>query len=487
MDTLHSLFITLEIQACDPNPCKHSGICSVSDENIALCTCSSPKYKGPFCETEQIVVTDLPILIRGQVSKPVTITAVPNNDLTINIITDPSINILPTSSLLISPPNSSVSFRIQAETEGIFELEYSVLTTDDLNKPEKQIALVTTSSVSGGGYSSNELLPGCCASTTNLAEQACAFDQSISLSSSCSWSVSTDDHISSGVVFTHIDDIVLPLSIAGVQLPSNSRTVDTVASGTMSCSNCYTNDDMCYAYTPTISDIRDMLHSSALLRGFLFYAARIIPMPVLLKLSNSYSVNPKVRFSSYDFHGIIMQANTIATLYGCENINVQNEALFHVLRVRDDLEFSYFEEKGLYQQNDEETPLCFATSLCDSGNMQVQVGITNAAALELKKLSGFQTYMSNGWKIKLTTISLSRFGLLSPVSGMFWNGNEFFTPSSVGFNIGVHMNIDGNFSGDFVSANFQFDGNVYISADETASTCDVCNCNYCNYTCLFII
>ena len=479
LELLFSIILTLiypllEIQTCDPNPCKHSGICSVSDENIALCTCTSPKYKGRFCETEQIVVSDLPILIRGQVSQPVTITAVPSSDLNIDIITDPSIDILPFRNLVISPPYSSVSFRIRAKDEGIYELEYSISTFINFKEPEKQLVLVTSNSVSSGSYNSNELRPGCCVIMTNLTETGCfSSDQSISLSSSCSRSESSVDIVSPGVSFIQIDDRVLPLSIAGVQLFSNSRTIDTVALGTIACSQCSTNDGACYSNTPTVSDIRDMLQSRALLQMFLQYAARVMPSPVLLQLSQD-SNNPKLRFSSYDFHGIVTQASMITDLNGCENIDVQ-EGLFLVLRVTDDLDYAYFEEYGSYHHNDEQTPLCFVTSICEYDVAIMQASLTDTANIEVLKLTVLKLYLDSSWDIKILSIMLSRFGMQSFASTPFWNGNALFLPSAVLFNINLRTKLQGNFSGDLLSAEVKFDGNIYSTAVQTTSSCDVSN------------
>ena len=152
-----------------------------------------------------------------------------------------------------------------------------------------------------------------------------------------------------------------------------------------------------------------------------------------------------------------------------------------MLRVR---AFSYFEEKGLYQQNDEETPLCFATSLCDNSNIQVQVGITNAAALELRNYQGVKHTCVMAGKLNLQQFPCFILGyclLFLECFGMEMDSSLLLLLDSI---LEYIMNIDGNFSGDSVSANFQFDGNLYISADETESTCDVCNCNY---TSLFII
>ena len=257
----------------------------------------------------------------------------------------------------------------------------------------------------------------------------------------------------------------------------NSRSIDTVASGTIACSNCYTINDTCYSNTPTVSDIRDMLQSNALLQRFIQYIARILPPPVVLKLSED-NINSKVRFSSYDFHGIVTQANLITDLNGCENIDVPEQGLFLVFRVNHDLDYAYFEEQGSYHHSDDETPLCFITNICIDAFGMMQASLTDNASVKVLKLSVFELYLNSSWDIKLLSITLSRFGLQSFASMPFWDGNGFSVPSPVLFNINLHTKLKGNFSGDLLSAEIKFDGNIYSTADETTSSCDVSNIFY---------
>ncbi len=244
-----------------------------------------------MCEQIIIEVDDIPVLAQEKLSDPIFIHANPITTVYIEVIVDSTIKVFPSGSISIISPAISASFQLQANAEGIFEVSYEMFTTDPLVPPDNQIIIVsnfdTTDSEYYRGLSSpiRGLSPGCCTIKTQI--ECRSVPQSITLSSSCSWSTSSNQIKTSGVVFVHRGSLSLPLSTAGVQFHHSDRTIAQINQGELSCSQCSFVSPIansCFKYLPNIHDIAMFMERQGLVDEFYQSVSSILPPTITMRI-----------------------------------------------------------------------------------------------------------------------------------------------------------------------------------------------------------
>ena len=231
----------------------------------------------------------MPILEQNKLSDPISIRANPASTVYITIIVDSTIKVLPSDTISITSPASSASFQLLPSVEGIFEISYKISTTDQLIPPDNQILVVSDSGSNDIGYYTGldapvrGLLPGCCRITTEVACPSVM--QTISLSSSCSWSSASNQFKTSGVVFVHMTYLSLPLSIAGIEFHNSHRGIKQISQGEFTCSRCsLASSDICFDYLPNIHDIGVLIEKQAFVDQFYRSVSLILPPLITMKL-----------------------------------------------------------------------------------------------------------------------------------------------------------------------------------------------------------
>ena len=450
----------VEIQPCNPNPCQNMAECSVADFNTPSCTCINSNFKGDFCEQEKTLVETPPLLMRNTQSDPIQIKAKSSSPLDIIIKTDPSVRVIPSNSITIIPPASSASFMLRAQLEGVFELDFTISTVDNLLPPDKQVVVVTNPGSGGRGYYSElnatgGLSPGCCQFIPVLSDADCP----IRLSSSCGWSSEPDETKTSGVVYMHSNTVLLPLSLAGIKLPSGYKSISKINIGEYKCSQCSSSSDegYCFDYSPTIGDISMLLEEAALFDDFLYRISSILPSSVKMNILPQRST-----LHSRDTNAILVKGKDIGLFEGCEDIDARNMDFYHVFKTHHDLQYSIFNEQSFYKPQNESSPLCFVTSVCKVGEMHI--GLPSDASTNVLELDFFKKYMDNDWEVKFKALSLYKYGKTYKLDDELWNGQTFFIALKH-FNIKSELQASGNFTGTHLSSRVMFEGQVYSGED----------------------
>ena len=437
--------------------------CSVTDHNTPLCTCMNSNFKGDFCEQEKILVETPPLLMRNTQSDPIQIKANTLSPLDIIIQTDPSVRVLPSNSIPIIPPASSASFMLRAQSEGVFELDFTIISTvDNLLPPDKQVVVVTNPGSSGRGYYSElnatgGLSPGCCQFIPVLSDADCP----IRLSSSCGWLSESDETKTSGVVYMHSKTILLPLSLAGIKLPSGYKSILNINRGEYSCSQCSSSleDTSCFDYNPTVKDISMLLEKAALFDDFLRRVSNILPSAVRMSVPQQRNT-----LYSHDFNAFLVSGEDIGSIEGCEDVDTRNDDFYHVFKTHHNVQYSLFNEQSFYKPQNESSPLCFVTSVCKVGEMHI--GLPSDASTNLLKVEFFKKYMDNDWEVKFKALSLYKYSKTYILADEFWNGQSFFTASK-DFNIKSSLQASGNFTGTYLSSRFAFEGQMYSGEENS--------------------
>ena len=432
------------------------------------CSCPRSGIKGDLCEQIIIEVDDIPILAQEKLSDPIFIHANPITTVYIEVIVDSTIRVFPSGSISITSPAISASFQLQASAEGIFEVSYEMFTTDPLVSPDNQIIVVSNSDTTDSEYYTGlgspirGLSPGCCKIRTQIECQS--VPQSIKLSSSCSWSTSSNQFKTSGVVFVHRGSLSLPLSAAGIQFHNSDRSITQINQGELTCSRCSSvspNADSCFEYLPSIHDIATFMERQALVNEFYQSVTSILPPTITMRIFENTN--------KAELHASILTGNEALSIEGCQDLDILSSKAYYLLKTKQGLQLSYLNEQIVYENRDLASSLCFATDVCDNDVTHIS-GLSNEANNQLNGLEMFKAFLDSSWSIKFKSFSLFQNQQKSPSKNHFWNGNSFFKQDFSVFNIKTRLRALGNLTGSHLSVNIIFQG-IILSSTVSSAYC----------------
>lgn len=119
------MFLTSELQVCQPNPCRNNGKCLIQGRNY-ICDCEGTGFEGSECQTGIVTTPVFEKLTVGDQSKMYHLYAQPKNDLTVIIKSSKSLIIEPKRELRISKSDKEATFTIIAVRPGLHVISYSL-------------------------------------------------------------------------------------------------------------------------------------------------------------------------------------------------------------------------------------------------------------------------------------------------------------------------------------------------------------------------
>ena len=386
------LFYCPDKPPCSSNPCLNNGVCRDINNFEYRCNCKGTHYKGLQCDIGIIEIPQIPILIVGQ-RVTVNIEAHPSNELHLIIYNgDKGIDFFPTS-LIFDPQDSSAILSITAKTHGIHYLYFNITGEDSqsFESPHSMMVVVqqndTLSTHTHFQYFDQHnqrfgiLKPGCC--EKHESHLFCLQnDIAPTFLSSCSWGNLEE---TSGVVFTQNNDLLLPMAVAGAQVHSQHPLLTLPILPT----KCGTCGSKCGFYNITEEDVIDFIKSHALARSFLNSLKELLPSFIRLNISAIDSWQDAT-FFSYDIVLEVAFGDDIVLIDECESLNVLDDGLYAVLRYNDSLSFSYNGIEYNYLPRYDDSPICFAVSLCDGKGSPVYITIPEGHQEDIEQIDDFR-------------------------------------------------------------------------------------------------
>lgn len=338
------------------------------------------------------------------------------------------------------------------------------LRDDTYKQPEDGIVLVVSSEsvVENAVSTPSILLPGCCFKQTDFHSSHCfATDQIVSLSSTCSFTEDATTLKTLGVVFVHSGEVVLPLSIAGLNSdfssdhfePFDKILFDNTAP---TCGTCST-DDLCQN---SAIHTYNMLAGHSLATTFFAQIKSIIPSSIIIAVPDT-SPPPHPTYYPYSFHASLVAPSFLHTYKGCEQLeDVFYSGVVYMFRGDSKLSISV---NGESVAHDSSEPVCAAINLCDPSAPVVHFSVSHSLLQQLLALSVLEAWANAGWVFRFYRLSLSAHGLAYTSSeNEFWNGTHLVNSGTPLYTVEIKLITAGHLSSNSTEVDINFIGSLYI-------------------------
>ena len=466
------------IPPCTPNPCLHSGVCSEVDITDYSCDCFGTHYKGKNCEIGIVNIPVIPILTVNLTSNMLYIIAFPDDYINITFIESSALKISP-SSVIITSEQTSKTFAVTPKQSGKFLLTYNISGSNSAEF-ESPLAYVVLSIEPFSIHSPNRyftdlglelglMVPGCCMPGTVSYQCATSSMATVAFTSSCNWFLSSEGaHVTDGIVFANGSGLLLPISIGGIELSPDLIQTALPRDPLLTCTDCGGTDPHCYHYDFSVNDVVDLLHSMALGKTYLHNMNNLMPSWLSFSLSNT---TIPTAFSLSNYYTSLTIGENIASIQGCERLNVDQNDLFSILTAKNNLTISNNFVKREFVPTENDPPVCFAVNLCQGLSSPVHVAIPASSHDTIASFDPIKQYIDQGWEITFVVATLSSVGVLTPfsISDSYWNGDTKFDPDIPNFDLHFRMTIRNTFINNNLWVAFSFSGDMYHQANPTGS------------------
>ena len=421
------------------------------------------------CQIGTLLTYPVPILSEGSShnirfsSAPVKIFIKSSNNSALSLLTSSFID--------VKSDSSRNSYNIKANTSGLYKITYKILPGVDFATPEDVPIIVTSSRskrsrndyFSKLGLKTGHLGIGCCWKDLAFTPYQCA--SKISLYSSCKW---RSDNSTDGVVFVSKSSLYLPLSLAGIQLNDDFRSVFSLfasgdntndrcmlceRSGNVECLPTYSM----ISYNP--ATIGELLQQDSLVTTFLDKMNDFLPpwLSISVHLSKTHA------YSLYDYMAFFGTANDLKGVTGCHNVSAQQPKSFlYAVRTTSTVLIT-IDSFPIFLYLTTSNPFCMVVDLCSEVTTTLNVAIPNALQPSLLVgLPSIQMLLKENSYLYFKSISFQEYGKRYHLlrDSKFWNGSGFFTPVLPKYDFEIDIVMSRSFSGGNLIVDMEFEGSV---------------------------
>ena len=487
------VLILIAIRACEPYPCRYSGVCTALGPREFECDCTGTGYEGDMCQDGIIDLPQYPTLIAEDSPQLLSISARPGAFITIEFVSDDPQNLIfDPPSVTIHYPNTSANFMISSTLPNLYTVNYVItgMSADEFPMPESSTVLVTPlHSAPPNSYFTDRdvaiglLQPGCCQLQDTAPSYQCPNgSQTLAFYATCNWRQQDDMHFVPGIVFLSTDGLTLPASISGATLSNNVASINqlntiglnqpcdecrTVMRGNDSISN--VGDDCSTTFRPTVADINDFLNTESLAYSYFHYTNSLYPSWLKLLPINGYSRT----HDTNSYQVTIVNGNELNDIDGCENLPVVEDGLYSVLQYSGVLIVSIpsIGSHLTYTPSDDATPLCFAVNLCAGSMTPFYIGLPTEAQSFFTNLPFIQYLINNEWYISSEALAIGvgsshlNINIVNKLDDyQYWDGIQDFKASEyfTGMSLAVQGTVNKTFTQEDLSCILEFLGLSFL-------------------------
>ena len=492
-----NLFFTIETDPCASIPCLHGGKCSHADnDNGFVCDCTGTLYEGETCQRGLVVIDSIGSLKARDV-KMITIRAKPDIATTYSFEGCRSNfpiqggYFLSTCSLEFSKTITSRTVTLRTSFPGSFYLKF-----DNVDAPPVPFVVVSGSSP----YFNNPVLegvqPSCCGNTLPICGQSIV----PVLKSSCSWETMNEPQVTRGIVFIEYDTLKVPLSLAGLEIATNTLTTTLPPrDSSVSCSSCPNLTPLdqltrltgsCYQHMPTAEDLSEFVSNQSLTITFLSSIKSSL-FPVWFSLDKAEDMNALNRLSNTDYLAKLVSSDSLLNERGCESLVIEStQGQFILLQHNGPLSLGIVNElPTMLQSPSSSNYYCIAVHVCSGQSSPVHIGLPPSAQDGIKRIGFILNYVNKGWAFNFKSATLTKIPQMKQLIAKIWNGIIYERSSSranIQYDTLVNIETEGQYSYEMTNVSLDFSGFVrynYVT-DETK----VLNCiSLFIYHCLLFI
>ena len=492
---MHINFPLTAIRACEPYPCRYSGVCTALGPREFECDCTGTGYEGDMCQYGIIDLPQYPTLIAEDPPQQLSISARPGYFITIEFVADDPLNLIfDPPSVTIHYPNTSVNFSVSSTLPNLYEVNYVIIggSSDEFPKPQSSTVLVTPlSSATPNSYFTDRsvaiglLQPGCCQLQDTTPSYQCPNGgQTLAFDATCNWRQQGSMHSVPGLIFTNLNELMVPASISGTELEFSNNLVSLNQLNTADlnepCNECRTivrgndsitnvGDDCTVTFKPTISDLNDFLNTESLAYSYFHYTNSLYPSWLELLPINGNSRT----HDTNSYQVTLADSNELNDINGCEDLPVVEPGLYSVLQYSGALNVSIpsIGSHDIYTPTDDATPLCFAVNLCTGSTTPFYIGLPTEAQHFFASLPFIQYLMDHGWYIDSKALAVAvgngylNIDVVDRLIGFqYWGGIEDLTVSDYfgDTSLAVQGMVDRNFTKEDLLCTLDFEGLSFI-------------------------
>ena len=488
---------------CDDSTCVHGKCIEVSQSEFR-CDCTGTLYTGKKCHRGLILVPDIGEVKFGA-RFPLQITAAEPNE-TMKIALQDSCRpggsyfFLAPCEIEFKPSKTTATSIISVYAPGIYYLKFNIKGPNAADYDAPQSIPIIVSSGKDSNYFKKFKSPyvynSCCQPDRSMLLLRCGLipKDHVQFTSSCSWeSFRSSGGKTSGIVFSKYKDLLLPVSVAGLEISKTDLSVSLSVPSTGLSSSCGGNcgkllqdlkvirsNEQCYNYGPAVEDLSEFTSKQSLTRTFIKETQSKLT-PKWLKFIVPDERNTHKSLVESDYRVSITSETEVLDLSGCESLILDKTGQFSVLLHNGPLDI----DLNVSALNTERYPLstpikgqfyCIAVELCSGDSSPLYVGIPQSSQAEIVKIGFLDEFVRKGWKFTMHSFILRSTPIRTNDMFRYWNGltQDYMLPM-LESDMKINMESTGSFSYGVTNISFSFSGNVSYKYTLRRNEVGLCN------------
>ncbi|XP_028412377.1 uncharacterized protein LOC114535195 [Dendronephthya gigantea] len=386
----HKPVVCNEIKVCEPNPCRHGGVCTTSTPHQFSCDCSNTGYDGMKCEVGVVDIPDYPTLVAGVPVESVEFQASPPEDYV--ILTPQSVGVVFKPQFLIFQRNATTKLllTVTARHSGLHYVRYylSGPSAAGYQTPQPSAFFVETVEETGPNnftaYDNMEFPSGC----HKLELAKCPLSNvTITAYSTSNWLMFGPTATTEGKVSLGNGNDLIPHSMAGYSfIPTSPSSL--------------AND--CVVKTPHSS--KELIKHRILTKSFLKVFRRSLPKWLDVSLRGNYSSTSLVETDLKAFYLTGKGLREEAFIGGQP---LSDDTLFSLL-LSPDIDLIVNGDRVSFGLNNRNAPFSLAIELCGTppNNVILQPSPDNFDVIN--QLSVMKRLRDVGWSFKIFSLQVEK-------------------------------------------------------------------------------
>ena len=329
-----------------------------------------------------------------------------------------------------------------------------------------------------------EVQPSCCGSTLQICTA-----QSTVLKSSCSWNTTSELLVTRGIVFIEYDTLKVPLSLAGLEIATDTLTTtlppsDSSVSCSISSSCSLTPLDQlsiftgsCYQHMPTPGDLSQFVSNQSLTITFLSSIKSSL-FPSWFSLDKAEDMNALNRLSNTDYLAKLLPSDSLLNERGCESLVIENtQGQFILLQHNGPLNLRIINElPTMLQSPSSSNYYCIAVHVCSGQSSPVHIGLPPSAQDGIKRIGFILNYVNKGWTFNFKSATLTKILQIKQLTAKLWNGITYERSSraNIQYDTLVNIETEGQYSYEITNVSLDFSGFVrynYVTDETKVKNC----------------
>lgn len=480
-DDFQIIFNFVEKPLCTNTTCKNNGVCSPMPDGDFSCNCTR-FFAGKSCDLRLILTSELSELILESITV-FTVSTDTDTNFSIFISSVRSKSCANAQGLPIYTSCNPIRFSNQENSAdlhlfptrvGLYYLTF-FLTSGNIEKvvvPDPIPVIVRRErslSMTKLYFEMHEKLePGCCEIPTRLLMCGGLPDNDPVLVSSSCWFNERTASATSGLVFSTLNNVSIPISVSGLNIKKSNLLTSTLQeTNEEHKTKCSSRDECsCDAVVPSSEDLIDFVSRQALSTAFID-ETRTMFLPNWIQLNVTKDIeDPLKKLSESDYKVKIASEATLSSLTGCTSVIVDTIGHFAVLQHDGPLNMKLQVSVNELDDIDLQPPpkgsfYCFAVNLCLEEASPVYIGIPMAAQEFLQRTQFVKEYTQREWTMTFHSTIIRKIPRNSLFNIRYWDGLNLNNVSrTIKSNIVLYMDLSGMFVQESKRVAFEFSGNA---------------------------